>query len=216
MNKGQKDMINDGPEILAPTIVLPTINRTRIIPLKLISMFPEVNEIEVSPFVEIRLVFNRPILNNEVTVKLLADLSNDTEAKITIKQNQIIIFGQNLLTEQTVYKVKCIETATGEILADYNFATKKSLTSKIDDGNSIFNIMKDKNRKERPDIFLANEMPYVAKEFQMDVQTTENGEFEFVVKSTNSSGISLKRIVEEWLLSLELTKKQIDSLIIIY
>lgn len=74
----------------------------------------------------------------------------------------------------------------------------------------------ERNRVEHPDIYLANKMPYNSTDFSMDSSLDASGNITFTVTSTKYGGSELQRKVALWLLSLNLTVDQINSLKIVY
>lgn len=189
-----------------------------IVPLeKLIinSTIPVDGAVEIELDSKIVVNFNRQLTAREIVVEFFDSSLKKTRHQLEINKSTLIIKPQEKLSQSMVYTVR-IRNQQLEILAEFDFLT--STVSPSVDTRPVAALTKtiERTKKERPDIYLANLMPYQSFDFEMELEIDNQGYFTFLVNSNRLSGTLLKDRVEQWLLSLELTTDQIKKLPIKY
>ncbi|MFA6005858.1 MAG: hypothetical protein WC775_05240 [Patescibacteria group bacterium] len=150
-------------------------------------------------FVVILLFFGFTLIQNKSTVK--------NPPAPTIPPTTIPLFPSNIVPKvPTATPIPTITTSPQVTPGPSPDTRPVELISQIE----------EKHRVENPDIYVANKLPYIGSDFEMNYDMAADGKITFTVRSSDFSGSELQRKVATWLLSLGLTIEQINSLTIEY
>jgi len=132
-----------------------------------------------------------------------------------IQGTTLILESTNVLTQSTVYTIR-IRDQKLRVLKEFSFLTLTVQPSPDTRPEAALTKTIERTLRERPDVYLANLLPYQSFDFSMVLEIDDQGYFQFKVSSSRLSGAILKDRVAQWLLGLELSQKQISGLNIIY
>ena len=210
---GPESKIKPQP-VISPTTV-PFGSPPQTAPLKIISTNPADGAQNVSLDASVEITFNRRFNLNEIAIQFLDASVKSVNYQPKIKGSVLIIEPSDALAQSTVYTL-FIRNQQWQILKEFGFLTQTVAPGP--DTRPIAALTKtiERTRRERPDIYLANQLPHQSFDFNMVLEIDNQGYFEFIVTSSRLSGSILKDRVEQWLLSLKLTQKQIADLPITY
>lgn len=202
------------PEAPVPTSLVTTPGVTfplRQTDLSVVSTKPTANSQEVALNTTVVINFNRVVTTGEVQFEFTDEEFNKVNYSSKITGKQITLVPQPVLEQSRVYTIKVMDRFK-RLLYQFEFLTLTVAPSPDTRPIAALTQTIIRTRKERPDVYLANLMPYQSYDFAMELEIREGGYFNFVVTSDRLGESLLKSRVEEWLLSLELTSEQIKDL----
>ncbi|OGK64984.1 hypothetical protein A2313_02795 [Candidatus Roizmanbacteria bacterium RIFOXYB2_FULL_41_10] len=183
--------------------------------LKVVSTSPVDGADNVDLNSGIEIVFNRSFNSNEVIIEFMDAAIKNVKHSQKIQGTTLILESTNVLTQSTVYTIR-IRDQKLRVLKEFSFLTLTVQPSPDTRPEAALTKTIERTLRERPDVYLANLLPYQSFDFSMVLEIDDQGYFQFKVSSSRLSGAILKDRVAQWLLGLELSQKQISGLNIIY
>jgi len=198
------------PAANTPTVV-PTEEVAEPGALQVVKTLPESGAEGVDLEAEVVVSFNREFTLNEISIEFFDTRFNSVAFQLKALGQALTLIPDNPLEQSTVYTVR-IRDRYIRTLKELRFLTKT--VSPSPDTRPVAAVTETvlRNRLERPDVYLANILPYESQDFTMVLETDAEGYFTFVVTQGRLNGELLKEAVKNWLLSLELTEAQIATL----
>lgn len=201
------------PPATTPTVPLTTstLPRQPVQALRVVSTEPPNNRQQVTLNSLIVVNFNRKVNPEE----LLFEFTNDSFLKVNygleFSGNKVILIPQSSLEQSRIYSVRVMDSFKREI---YRLKFMTLTVAPSPDTRPVAALTETiiRTRAERPDVYLANLMPYESYDFSMKLEIKPGGYFNFVVTSKRLGKNLLEARVEQWLLGLELTQEQIKGL----
>lgn len=190
-----------------PGITIPT-KQTN---LKVVSTTPANNSQQVGLNTIVVVNFDRNVASGEVLFEFTDDRFSKVNYSQKITGQQITLVPQPALEQSRVYTIKVMDRFK-RLLYKLEFLTLTIAPSPDTRPVAALTQTIIRTRRERPDVYLANLMPYQSFDFTMELEIKPGGYFNFVVTSNRLGEKLLKAAVEKWLLSLELTTEQIKDL----
>lgn len=164
---------------------------------------------------QIVITFNREFSKNELNIEFLDNSLQPVAHTYTITASRLILKPTAPLNQATVYTIR-VRDRYIKTIKEFSFLTLTVAPSPDTRPIPALTETIIRTRAERPDVYLANELPYESFDFKMVLEIDNEGYFTFVVTSNRLTGELLKDSVQQWLLNLELTKAQIETLKIVY
>ncbi len=197
---------------VTPARVQPTAPVPETAPLSLVSTSPNNGAEAVGLDTNIELRFNRTPRASELTISLVENLTEQKSYRTRIIDNKLVVIPDTPLAESSVYRVTVRRAADLELIGEVSFLTLTTTVREDTRPVELVTQIEERSREERPDIYLANKMPYDSADFRMDLEIDEVGNFTFVVTSNKYTGGLLVNRVNQWLQSIGLTVEQIEDL----
>jgi len=198
-----------------PTAVVNTKYPSEQGALRVINTLPANGAQNINLNSEVVVNFNRNFTQNEVQVEFLDNNLQTVSYQFRSLGSRLTLIPEQPLEQSMVYTVR-IRDQYVRTIGEINFLTQTITPSPDTRPVAAVTEIIIRNRQERPDIYLANLMPYEDQDFKMVLETDAEGYFTFVVTPGRLTGDLLKDGVKAWLLSLELTEAQISSLKFVY
>lgn len=200
---------------LSPTAATVSPQPTSLSTLRLVTIDPVNGASGVDLSTNIVVTFNRPVLENEVSLEFLDKAFKPVSFDYGIVRDKLTLDPDENLTENSIYTLR-VRDQNVRVIGETSFLTKTVTVE--EDTRPVTAVTETviRTRRERPDVFLANELPYESFDFNMVREVNSEGYFVFVVTSNRLAGETLKDAVKQWLLKLELSNEQIATLNIVY
>jgi len=202
------------PKVPIPTSLVTTSGVTlpiRQADLSVVSTIPAANSQQVGLNTTVVINFNAAVTTGEVLFEFTDDRFSKVNYSQKIMGKQITLVPQPALEQSRVYTIKVMDRFK-RLLYQFEFLTLTIAPSPDTRPVAALTQTIIRTRRERPDVYLANLMPYQSFDFAMELEIKPGGYFNFVITSDRLGESLLKTAVEEWLLSLELTNEQIKDL----
>ena len=165
----------------------------------------------------ITVTFDRPLLDNELTVVMLPNTERTvkgTGSIMTITPKTAWDAGMN-------YRYSLAHPEFNDQLYGYNFTTAGPTPEFLPDTqpSGFLEQEEEYHRQNLPDVYVANKVPYATSDFSItsDYRKEPTGHFYFIVEpGLGKTSEETKLRVREWLRSIRLTDEQINNLDIVY
>ena len=198
------------PGLISPTQVRlqPTFSDTN---LTIVSSSPKNYSTQVPLNSVVRVVFSRQIRPNELNFEFINDQFINVDYSLSLADNKATLTPKQPLEPSRAYTVR-VRDSYLRIIGKLEFSALTLTPSPDTRPVAALTETIIRTRAERPDIYLANLMPYESFDFKMDIEIDDEGYLTFVATSDRFQGELLKSAVERWLISIELTSEQIKDL----
>lgn len=200
---------------IVPTVETPVVTQPAL--LSVVSSKPENGDTNVAiDIAEIRILFSGKPVINAYSIRFE---DQNTKARIginvSVEGSQMIIQPLMTLAPETVYTVSVLNTIDKVQIFTMTFTTVS--TPPLNTFPSGFDVYTEqRDLRERPDIYLANKLPYIESVFIMTLEVPDNGPYVFHVKAKITDVKKVRTNVVDWLHSIGLTDEDIAGFTIRY
>lgn len=184
---------------------------TSAILLEVVSTTPVHGTTDINLDQVVTISFNRVFSRNEVSFEFLNSSLEKVDYQLSQQNQAAVLTPKKPLQQSTVYTIR-VRNQRAEVITEFEFLTLTIAPSPDTRPIAALTQTIINTRRDKPNIFLANLMPYQSYDFAMELEIKPGGYFNFVITSDRLGESLLKSAVEEWLLSLDLTNEQIKDL----
>ncbi|MCR4330130.1 MAG: Ig-like domain-containing protein [Candidatus Roizmanbacteria bacterium] len=174
--------------------------------LRVLSSKPVDGETNVAVTLDaIRILFNAPQKIEQFQVYFGAkNAKTSIGTNVTSEGNQLVIQPLMTLTPKTEFTLTIRSASSDTFVYSLSFTTVDVLA--VDTFPTGFDTYTEqKDLKERPDIYLANKLPYATDSFIMTLEVPDNGAYIYHVKSKITDVKKVRNDVVIWLKSIGIT-----------
>ncbi len=202
----------EGPAV-SPT---PRMGTSELRGVRIVSSIPEANATNVPVKTsQVRITLSGGLKQGTIEVSVYEKSTRGTVPNtVSVNGANVVVDLLRVLAPREEYLVTLTHQPNGVSVGSFRFT--------IEDAPAVdtypFGLFEEQERndlKERPDIYVANKLPYSTDAFTIDARVS-GGSFVYSAQSSSLSEDELKQVVQQWLLSLGLTDRQISGLTIEY
>lgn len=195
------------------TSPIPTVSSS----VRVLSSKPETGAVNVAvDIAAIRILFNSPQKPEQFKIFLGAsNTKTSIGTNVTAEGNQLVIQPLMTLIPNTVFTLTVRSVAGNVLIYSLTFTTENvPIVDTFPSGFDTYTEQRD--FQERPDIYLANKLPYGTVSFTMALEIPDSGSYIYHVKPKITDAQKVRADVLAWLHSINLTDTDIDSFDIRY